>query len=202
MLAQGTPAEVLLQSLLALGAAPLQDVLQRSNLEAAAASQALAELLDSAQLLFLEGESRAGPLAAISSSLVTSQSYWTQLAGRLVAEIEAYHAANPLRRGLPREELKSRLKLPVRLFNAALRKLVAEGAVLESGPLVQRPGHAIRLTPQQQRQVDALLKRFAASPYAPPTVKECQASWAMTVQRPAGVGPTDLCPPRRCLPPQ
>ena len=47
--------------------------------------------------------------------------------------------------------------------------------MLESGPLVQRPGHAIRLNPQQQRQVDALLKRFAASPYAPPTVKECQA---------------------------
>ena len=179
MLAQGTPTEVLLQSLLALGAAPLQDVLHRSTLEAAVAKQALSELLDAAQLLFLEGElNRAGPLtlnSAVAAQLVTSQGFWSQLASRLLAEIDAYHAANPLRRGLPREELKSRLKLPVRLFNAALRKLVAEGAMLESGPLVQRPGHAIRLNPQQQRQVDALLKRFAASPYAPPTVKECQA---------------------------
>ena len=179
MLAQGTPTEVLLQSLLALGAAPLQDVLHRSTLEAAVAKQALSELLDTAQLLFLEGElNRASPLtlnSAVAAQLVTSQGYWSQLASRLLAEIDAYHAANPLRRGLPREELKSRLKLPVRLFNAALRKLVAEGAMLESGPLVQRPGHAIRLNPQQQRQVDALLKRFAASPYAPPTVKECQA---------------------------
>ena len=179
MLAQGTPTEVLLQSLLALGAAPLQDVLHRSTLEAAVAKQALSELLDTAQLLFLEGElNRASPLtlnSAVAAQLVTSQGFWSQLASRLLAEIDAYHAANPLRRGLPREELKSRLKLPVRLFNAALRKLVAEGAMLESGPLVQRPGHAIRLNPQQQRQVDALLKRFAASPYAPPTVKECQA---------------------------
>ena len=37
------------------------------------------------------------------------------------------------------------------------------------------PGHTIHFNPQQQRQVDALLKHFATAAYAPPTVKECQA---------------------------
>jgi selenocysteine-specific elongation factor len=45
----------------------------------------------------------------------------------------------------------------------------------ETGPLVIQPGHTIHFNPQQQRQVDSLLKRFAAAPYAPPSVKECQA---------------------------
>ena len=40
---------------------------------------------------------------------------------------------------------------------------------------VVRPGHDIRFDPQQQRKVDALLAKFAAAPYAPPTVKDCTA---------------------------
>jgi selenocysteine-specific elongation factor len=76
---------------------------------------------------------------------------------------------------MPREELKSKLKTPSRLFNAALRKLVSDGFLEESGVSVLRPGHAIRFDPQQQRKVDALLAKFAASPYGPPTVKDCTA---------------------------
>jgi selenocysteine-specific elongation factor len=40
---------------------------------------------------------------------------------------------------------------------------------------VLRPGHAIRFTPQQEQNIQRLMARFAASPYAPPTLKECQA---------------------------
>jgi selenocysteine-specific elongation factor len=79
---------------------------------------------------------------------------------------------------MPREELKSRLKDLLRpsprLFNAALRRLVAEGKLQEAGPLVHRPGHAIRFTPGQEQNIQRLMARFAATPYAPPTVKECQ----------------------------
>ncbi len=166
-LARGTPDEVLLQALVSLGAAPLREAIARSNLESAAAAQAIQELRASGQLVELEGE-----------ELVTSQGFWQQLAGRAVQEIQAYHKSSPLRRGMPREELKSRLKDATRpsprLFNAALRKLVAESALAEAGPLVFHPSHAIRFTPQQQTRIDGLLRRFAASPYSPPTVKDCQ----------------------------
>jgi selenocysteine-specific elongation factor len=82
---------------------------------------------------------------------------------------------------MPREELKSRLKLPPRLFNASLEKLIAAGSLLESGPLVFRPGHTIRFTMQQEQAKDALLRRFAASPYTPPSIKECQAEVGVDV---------------------
>jgi selenocysteine-specific elongation factor len=76
---------------------------------------------------------------------------------------------------MPREELKSRVKLPARLFSLILRKLESEGALEEAGPLVLRPGHTIRFNPQQQRMVDGLMERFAQSPFSPPTAKESQA---------------------------
>ena len=95
---------------------------------------------------------------------------------RAVREVENYHRAFPLRRGMPREELKSRLKIAAaRLFNAAMRRWVAEDVLEESGNLVWRPGHAVRFTPPQQAQVERLLAKFAQAPFAPPTVKEAQA---------------------------
>jgi len=72
-------------------------------------------------------------------------------------------------------ELKSRLKTSTRLFNGIIRKLINEDALDEAGPLVLIPGHQIRFSPHQERAVQALLAQFAASPYAPPSVKEAQA---------------------------
>jgi selenocysteine-specific elongation factor len=77
---------------------------------------------------------------------------------------------------MPREELKSRLKVAVsRFFNAYLRRWSAEGWMVEEGSLVWQAGHAIRLTAQQQAQVDRLLVKFAQAPFSPPTVKDAQA---------------------------
>lgn len=173
-LAQGSPADILFQALLALGAASLKDVLTRSNLDSGAAAQALEELLAENKLLALDVE--GGPTLPLPvDTLVTSKNYWDRLTTRTLHVVDDYHRYYPLRRGIPREELKSRLKISPRFFNAALRRLVTEQVVQEAGPLVLRPGHEIRFSPQQQRDVDGLLTRFTTSPFAPPSVKECKA---------------------------
>lgn len=180
-LAQGTPSELLYQSLVTLGAAPLSEVISHSGLETSAYEQALKELLTTGQLLSLGvSEGKPSSFSDISQSLqsstiVTSRGYWEELSSRAIREVDNYHRTYPLRRGIPREELKSRLKLPGRLFNAVLQKLVRDSVIEESGPLVYRCGHTIQFNPEQQRRVDGLLSRFAASPYTPPTVKVCQS---------------------------
>jgi selenocysteine-specific elongation factor len=168
----GTPAEILTQALLTLGAAPLQDVIARSNLEASAARQACQELVETGLLIVLEN----GEKEQLSpQALVTAKAYWDQLSRKLLQEVGEYHKSYPLRRGISREELKSRLKLPPRVYNAVLHRIALQGELLEEGSLVQQTGHGIRFSTQQQRAVDALLARFSASPFAPPTVKECLA---------------------------
>ena len=172
-LAQGSSVEVLAQALAAQGAAPLREVLERTSLEADAAAEALEALVDSGQMLLLE--ERPGRPTVDSDVLVTTPGHWTMMSERALRQVESYHRANPLRRGMPREELKSRLKTSTRLFNGIIRKLINEDALDEAGPLVLIPGHQIRFSPHQERAVQALLAQFAASPYAPPSVKEAQA---------------------------
>jgi selenocysteine-specific elongation factor len=86
-----------------------------------------------------------------------------------------YHQAHPLKRGMPREELKSRLKLGPRLFNAVIKNLSAENVLLDGGAWVSKPGHQVRFSAAEQSRVNALLSKFAAAPFAPPSVREAQA---------------------------
>jgi selenocysteine-specific elongation factor len=178
----GTPEEILLQSMLATGIAPIGEVNSRSSLSADIAEQALRNLLESGQALLLdENRNLKQP-----NALVTSRSYWSQIENLIRVAISEYHRQFPRRQGIPREELKSRLRLSTRIFNAVMRRILREGSLSERSirenlpgispvPVIYEPGHKITLTPDQQRAVDALLVKFSADPHAPPTIKNCIA---------------------------
>lgn len=171
-LRRGSPAEVLLQSFLAAGCTPIRDGVARSRLADDAAEQALCDLVAEGLLVVLEpGEPhRAADLLAWAAPL------WQAETGRAERELEAYHRANPLRRGMPREELKSRLKIgSPRVYNAAARRWAADGILGESGSLVWRAGFEVKLNPQQQSAADRLLAKFAQNPFSPPSAKDAQA---------------------------
>ncbi len=170
-LAAGSPADVLLEAALALNAAPVKELVVRSRLEAEPAAQALQENLESGQLLQLED----GNLTTTSDLLVIATPHWIVWQDKSLQMVQAYHKNYPLRRGIPREELKSRLKLQPRVFNALVKKLVAENTLVEVGSALAIPGHEIRFDSGQQAKVQGLMRRFAESPYGPPSVKECQA---------------------------
>ncbi len=170
-LSRGSPAEVLLEAALALNAAPLSEVIVRSRLEAGPAAQAARELLDAGKLVWLE----PGNGSMADGRLVLAQPHWRHLRDQAERAVTSYHGKFPLRRGIPREELKSRLALSPRVFNAIVERLVAEGVFVDLGSAVARTGHTIRLDSTQQAAAQVLLRKFAQQPYSPPTLKECES---------------------------
>ncbi|MBU4225557.1 MAG: SelB C-terminal domain-containing protein, partial [Chloroflexi bacterium] len=181
----GSPADVLVQASLALGPAAVKEVVKRARLEVLPqgpttsetgsgvqkAAAALEEALSSNQIVALE----SGDPSPSSELLIIAQVQWSLLRDQARQIVEAHHRNFPLRRGMPREELKSRLKLTPRVFNASVRKLAAEGVLTEAGVWVARAGHEIRFDSGQGAAIKRLMARFAQSPYSPPTIKECQA---------------------------
>lgn len=166
-LSKGTPAEVLLLAAMSLGAATARETVTKARLESESAASALRECIESGMLIALE----AGEISPFSDILLIPQALWLSLKESALTALANYHKTFPLRRGMPREELKSRLKLPPRLFNAALKRLeLAEGA-----GWLALPGHQIRFSAEQQAKVGGLLNKFSTTPYTPPSVKECQA---------------------------
>jgi selenocysteine-specific elongation factor len=176
LLAQGSPADVLFEAALALQTAPLIEMVSRSRLESVTAAEALAELLESGKLILLE----EGAPSVTSDLLALALPHWNSLREKTLQLVADYHRSYPLRRGIPREELKSKLKLQPRVFSAWLMQIVSRGLLVEHRKskteiVVSLPAHEVRFDDGQQAKVQVLLRKFAASPYAPPSVKDCQA---------------------------
>lgn len=169
-LMQGSPSEVLLEAANALGVAPIKEIAARSRLEAADAESALSELITSNSLLLLEN----GTPTPSSDLLVVSQLHWQSMSERTAQIVAEFHKAFPLRRGIPREELKSKLKLSPRIFNAILTKLITDHMITDYLTAVSLPNHEIRFTTAQQADVERLRRKFEQNPFSPPSVKECQ----------------------------
>jgi selenocysteine-specific elongation factor len=168
---QGTPADVLLEAALALSIASIKEIVTRSRLEDEDAGSALQELLEAGLLVSLE----EGIPAILSGLLVIALPHWNVLRERISQTIESYHRNYPLRRGIPREELKSKLKLSSRAFNASINKLIADGFLTDQSAFLAKPEHEVKFDSGQQAKVDGLMHKFEQSPYSPPSVKECQS---------------------------
>lgn len=167
---KGSPDEILVQVLQGLGAVSLRELLQHVHLSENEALQMLQHLVKEGQVIQLE----EGEIALGADVLMMVRAEWEQKRRQALEELAQYHKMYPLRSGMPREELKSRLRASQRWFNVALRRWVDEGSIRESGAQIALSGHTIRLTAQQKSIVESLLSRFAASPFSPPSLKECR----------------------------
>jgi selenocysteine-specific elongation factor len=170
-LAQGSPTDVLFEAALALNIASVKDVVSKSRLEKDVAENALKGLTENGKLLALED----GNVTVSSDLLLVALPHWNALRDKAMQIISSYHQNYPLRRGIPREELKSRLKLTPRVFNAVTELLFTRHVLLVTGNLVAKPEHEIRFDGSQQAKVDAMKRKFEQNPFSPPSVKECQA---------------------------
>jgi selenocysteine-specific elongation factor len=170
-LAEGGPADVLFEAAMALNAAPVKELVRRAQTTAESAGTALQHLIATGKLLLLED----GYPTTDSDLLIIARPHWSELQHKTIQIVASYHEQFPLRGGIPRQELKSRLDLPARLFTAAINRLGAEKTLIDAGNSVALAGHTIRFDEEQQAKVAALMGKFEAGPFSPPGVPQCQA---------------------------
>lgn len=157
---QGEPAEVVLNALSG-----------RFGGDLASVAEATGFPLDQVRSLVndLEG---TGDVVTLGDAVLAATAF-----DALRAEIERalgdYHRRHPLRAGMPREELKSRLQLlAARDFSALLDRLEGLGSIVAEEALVRLPSHRVTLSPDQQARVDDLLRTLGEQPYAPPSLDD------------------------------
>jgi selenocysteine-specific elongation factor len=170
-LLKGSPSDVLLTAALGSNIASIKEIVGRSRLEAQVAQEALQELLGTGTLIQLE----EGTPGITSDSLIAALPHWNTVRAKTLQLVETYHAEYPLRRGIPREELKSRLKLSARVFNSVIRKLTVDQLITDSSAFISKPEHEVRFNGQEQAKVQTLMRKFEANPFSPPSVKECES---------------------------
>jgi len=167
-LAQGTPAELLLQQLVRLEPTDEKTLVGATGLDVETAVSALNTLVSEHQIKQL-------------AKLLYTHAGWQRLLNKVGDILAAHHRQYPLRVGIPREELRSRLKLKPALFNPLMAEAVSDGLVQEvgtavRGTFVHLPTHSIKFSDRQQTAVNQLMVEFADAGAASPSVKVCKTA--------------------------
>jgi len=174
--AHGSPEEILLQSLETQQPCEAKELVKRSGLAEAAAAEALDALVQQGQILVLQAQGDAQPTAdaLAGNALLMSNVGWRNLIEQMAVLLQGYHRQYPLRRGIPKEEVKSKLHLTARVFNEVIARAAREGHIREQGALLSLPGHEVTFDAETQRRVDALLEMFRKQPYATPSAPDSE----------------------------
>jgi selenocysteine-specific elongation factor len=92
--------------------------------------------------------------------------------------LSAYHQAQPMRTGMSREELRSRLsrQMDAKGFSLILGRLDARRAIVTEGGRVRLGAHTPQFTAEQQRAVESLEGGLLKDPFNSPSFEEIRSS--------------------------
>lgn len=119
-----------------------------------------------------EGAEVSGLDARRAGQWLFAPEAWEAIRTRAGRVLEEYHNAHPLRAGMPREELKSRLGLPPAAFGAVLAELAKDGTLADRGGEVALPLHRVEIDSAAGGPAGKLLDLLGAQPFAPPSLAE------------------------------
>lgn len=154
----GAAEEVLMTLLEAKQPLELPALLAQSDLPDDEARPALESLIEQAKVVKI-GQAEPYLLFTVSG--------WQALVKQAMEALQDYHKRFPLRPGMPKSELGSRLK--VSRYPDVWQKLVSEGVIAEEGLAVRLAVFKIQPTRAQQDEIDAFLKSLAQNRYSPPS---------------------------------
>lgn len=167
-LIRGGPAEILAQSLRLLGPAKFEDILKHANLYEDQISGALAQLGDQGAIIFL-GNIQSDPDA---SDIAIHVDAWNVLSEKILKTLGGYHTKFPLRFGMSREELKSRLGLGTTIYNHVLLHMASHNTIDLNKSIVNVAEFQPTLTSGLRKEEAAMLNKFNSEPMRPPSVKQ------------------------------
>ena len=157
-LAEGSPTAQLLSALEATEPSNVTSLARRANLSDD-------EALDLARQAVDEGSAVAlGDEVALGTQVYTLAG-WTRLSTKAQQSLAAYHRQNPLRTGMTREELRSRLGVAGSLANLVLNTLARSGTLVDDAAVLRLPDHTVAVSDQQQAEMDSFVAKLAADPF-------------------------------------
>tara|TARA_Y100001960_G_scaffold68659_1_gene72471 strand:+ start:5655 stop:7514 length:1860 start_codon:yes stop_codon:yes gene_type:complete len=128
--------------------------------------------------IVLNSYSSVEPLICIdaqdnSNSLIYKSSNWSKLELQGEKEIEDFHRANPLKSGMPKEEMKGKLNLSNPISSIVLANLTQVGIYQNEAGLLVSSSHKISLTESQIIEIENYFNALQKDPFMlePPSIE-------------------------------
>jgi len=114
-----------------------------------------------------------GKIEKFGNSLITSD-YKSSLIEKVSAYLKSFHENNPVKEGLSKSELVSRLKLDPASIDFAVGQLQESGQIELKNKLLRLTGHKSSLKPQQEKTRQDILDKLAVLDLQTPTRREVE----------------------------
>ncbi len=146
------------------GGATLNEMVVRTGLPEAALRKILEKLFTDRRAILMDREEWRA----------VSRTAHDDVQERILRTVRTYHEKNPLKEGIPREELRSTAGsyIPVKLFGSALRDLEKAGRLVAERDTVRLEEHRVDWKGSQEDLRGEILQIYQEAGYAPPTVRE------------------------------
>ncbi len=144
----------------------LGDLLVMTDLSARKLTEEAGKLLSNKELILADRETRTYIHKEVLAEL-------TEKARSILAD---YHKANPLKAGMPKQEVKSRLGafVPPKVFHLLMLAMEASGAVKSAEDLVSLSTHEVNLGEDLAQAKEKIRRAYEEGGITPPWFKELQ----------------------------
>ncbi|MDI6871694.1 MAG: selenocysteine-specific translation elongation factor [Bacillota bacterium] len=129
----------------------------------------------------LEKACRAGTAAALGEGHYLDAQAFKAVTAAAKEALAEFHERFPLRPGMPKEELRSRVapRWESKEFGLLLETWQGAGQVKAAGREVALAGHDPAVSAEQERRLKAIEKAIAEGGVTPPTLGELQERWGL-----------------------
>ena len=159
VLAEGRSEDVVFHSIDAVKVANRTQIIDATHMLASEIDAGIASLVSDGRLI---------QLTHGANPLYTTQTRHSSMLESSVEALKEYHQRYPLRRGMPREELRTRLMLTGSSFDAVTVSFLDGDLIAQDGNTIRLSEHAVEFFVDQKREVDRYLDVLREHRYSPP----------------------------------
>jgi len=172
LLKEGRGDQILGQYIARSGPAgiPSQELWERVAMEPKQIETTLEQMREEGKILFVDSE----------KSKVIDQGAYQRLRDSVVAQLREFHQRFPMRPGLAKEELRTKLpeEMDVRLYQTLLNSLIQSQAIIVEKDKLRLSGHRVSST-DDKGLIDRVEKALLQAGLQPPFPKELSEQWSI-----------------------
>lgn len=166
---RGTPEEIIAQASLDLEVASFDEIVKKARIEYKIAEKILPDLLEQGKIILIEKNSEKNDLSVFGSG-----KWYNEIVEFSKLILNKYHSQFPFRVGMPREELKSKLKISQKIFSSLIEKWDQENQINVGKSSLSLISHQVVFAKSDQQKIDNLINIFEENPFSPPGISECR----------------------------
>ncbi len=163
IMSKGSERDIILKTIEMSEPCEFGELVSKANLEFDDTKHMIEQMASDSLLVVL------GQKVVRSGAYIYTKTGFDSVVEEVIKYLKDYHGKFPLRKGVPKEEVRSRLGMTLQIFNQILVMLVKNSNLVESGAIIRLNEHSANFSKLHQEVVRQYISLLESDRFSPPT---------------------------------